>query len=179
MTTHKKKKRVNYRGSNSCGGGHKKKRRGGGSRGGRGNAGTGKRADVNWPSVSGLDYFGKFGFKKKNADVIKAVTLAYLDEKWDVLVAKSLAEDKQGVIHINLHNLGAQKLLGTGIVHRKLVITADAASAGAVEKVKSAGGSVIVKEKEEVKEKKEKEGKAPEKKEKAAESASERSPLKK
>ena len=45
MSVNKTKKVGKYRGSKTHGGGHMKKRRGAGNRGGRGMAGTGKRAD--------------------------------------------------------------------------------------------------------------------------------------
>src|SRR3989338_1771827 len=44
MVVYKRKKVTKYRGSVTHGGGSRKKRRGAGSRGGRGNAGSGKRA---------------------------------------------------------------------------------------------------------------------------------------
>ena len=44
MVVNRRKKVVKYRGHSNHGGGMRKKRRGAGSRGGRGNAGTGKRA---------------------------------------------------------------------------------------------------------------------------------------
>lgn len=150
MTTHKRKKKVKYRGSNSNGGGHKKKRRGAGHRGGRGHAGTGKRAGTNWPSVTGLDYFGKHGFIKKNVTLTPAVTLAWLDQKCEGLVGRQLAQAKQGAIHIDLAQLGYRKIVGTGILQHKLVITAASASPSAVEKVEEAGGQVILPAKEAV-----------------------------
>ena len=65
-----KRKKVNkYRGSQTHGGGAKKKRRGAGNRGGRGMAGSGKRADQKKPSILkeyGNRYFGKRGFRSKN-----------------------------------------------------------------------------------------------------------------
>ena len=44
MVVQRKKKVGKYRSHTTHGGGHRKKRRGAGSRGGRGNAGSGKRA---------------------------------------------------------------------------------------------------------------------------------------
>ena len=68
MTTNKRKKVVKYRGSHTHGGGAKKKRRGAGHRGGRGMAGSGKRADQKKPTILklyGNSYFGKKGFSPK------------------------------------------------------------------------------------------------------------------
>ena len=66
MTVNKRTKSSRDRGSKTHGCGSMKKRRGAGNRGGRGMAGTGKRADQNKPSIwKNKKYFGKYGFKKK------------------------------------------------------------------------------------------------------------------
>jgi len=76
MTTHKRKKVVKYRGSHTHGGGAKKKRRGAGNRGGRGLAGSGKRAHHKKQLIFklfGKDYFGKKGFYSIRRKKIKAI----------------------------------------------------------------------------------------------------------
>ncbi len=144
MTTHKRKKVVKYRGSHTHGGGAKKKRRGGGHRGGRGMAGTGKRADSKKPSINVMTYFGKHGFIKKNAELVRAINLDYFEAHADALVAQHKAEKKADGYHINLPHLGYDKLLGAGKATRKYHFTARSASAGVVEKVKEAGGSITL-----------------------------------
>ena len=146
MTTHKRKKVVKYRGSKTHGGGAKKKRRGAGSRGGRGMAGTGKRADTKKPSISDnyKSYFGKHGFKKKNPRVVIAVNLAYFQQKIDKLALQSLVQEKGGMYTVDLSRLGFDKLLGSGKLTKKINFTAKYASASAIEKVMKAGGSVNV-----------------------------------
>lgn len=146
MTTHKRKKVVKYRGSKTHGGGAMKKRRGAGSRGGRGMAGTGKRADTKKPSISDYykSYFGKHGFKKKNPRLVNAVNLAYFQQKIDKLASRSLVQEKGGVYTVDLSNLGFDKLLGSGKLTKKINFTAKYASALAIEKVNEAGGSVKV-----------------------------------
>ena len=51
MTVNRRKKVVKQRGSHTHGWGSKKKHRGAGNRGGRGMAGSGKRADQRKPSI--------------------------------------------------------------------------------------------------------------------------------
>lgn len=144
MTTHKKKKVTKYRGSKTHGGGSMKKRRGAGSRGGRGRAGSGKRADQKKPSYQKKNYFGKYGFTKKNQEAIHTVTLSYFEQKINKLVSDKKASEKGGVYSVDLSDLGFKKLLGTGRLTKRINFACEMASAGAVEKVKKAGGSVTV-----------------------------------
>ena len=70
MPVHKRKKVTKQRGSKTHGWGSMKKHRGAGNRGGRGKAGTGKRADTKKPTIINLfgakGYFGKKGFLQNN-----------------------------------------------------------------------------------------------------------------
>lgn len=80
----KRKKSERYRGSQTHGGGAKKKRRGAGNRGGRGMAGSGKRADQKKPTILknyGNSYFGKRGFSSKSKKVIKPITIQTIETK--------------------------------------------------------------------------------------------------
>lgn len=163
MTVKKRKKVVRYRGSKTHGCGSMKKRRGAGNRGGRGMAGTGKRAHTKKPSILqdfGSSYLGKHGFKrpKKTVTLIKAVNIGFLEEKFDKLLSKGVVKEEKGSYSIDLKSLKANKLLGSGKVNHKWNITCEFASGSAVEKVKKAGGSVNcgVKEEKVEKEKAEK-----------------------
>lgn len=135
MPSRKRKKNVRFRGSHTHGWGAKKKHRGAGNRGGRGNAGTGKRADQKKPTILklyGNKYFGKHGFyslrKKK-----KAINLDTL----------SLILTKKPVKEINLNDLGYDKLLGKGKFDMAVSIRADSWTSKAEHKVKKAGGSLV------------------------------------
>ncbi|HLC47115.1 MAG TPA: uL15m family ribosomal protein [Candidatus Nanoarchaeia archaeon] len=146
MTTHKRKKAVRYRGSNSHGGGAKKKRRGAGHRGGRGLAGSGKRADAKKPRYwADPLYFGKHGFHrggsfpKPLALNIDDINTQFL--KW---VGQGRAAEKQGKGIIDLSAVGYGKLLGGGIPARAYDITVAQASQSSVEKIKRKGGGVNV-----------------------------------
>ncbi len=145
MTTHKRKKVTKYRGSKTHGCGSMKKRRGAGNRGGRGNAGSGKRADQKKPSFSNDPYyFGKYGFIKKNQDLVRAVSLAYFEQKINKLVSDRKAMVHGGAYTVDLSDLGFDKLLGTGRLTKKVNFSCELASVGAIEKVKKAGGSINV-----------------------------------
>ena len=132
-----------FRGSRTCGGGTHKNRRGAGNRGGRGKAGAGKHHFVR-AIMRGYSY-GKHGFKRP-AEVsrdISIVNVGELDELASYLVDEKLAEIKDGVYHINLENLGIEKVLGSGRVTKKLIVTSEIFSQSAREKIESAGGSCI------------------------------------
>ncbi len=145
MVVNRRKKMVRYRGSQTHGGGAKKKRRGAGHRGGRGNAGTGKRADQKKPSIWDDPYFGKKGFTSKSRrakdDIIN---LNILEEMVPRLITEKIAVKEGAVVVIDLEKIGYTKLLGSGKVETKMKITVPYASSGAVARVKEAGGEVVV-----------------------------------
>ena len=150
MKTHKRKKSSRMHGKNmgTHGGGARKKRKGHGHRGGRGMSGTGKRSGQKITLVTkkhGHSYFGKKGFTSLGTrrDKVKKINLRDIQAKY-----------KAGEV-----DLSKYKILGTGEVSGKFVIKAMAASKSAIEKVKAAGGDIIipvVKKKEKVEVKKEK-----------------------
>ena len=130
MVVTKKKKGPKFRGSRYHGGGTKK-HRGAGNRGGRGMAGSGKRADQKKPTilkVYGPSYFGGHGFKRpaRKIKVVKAMNIADLPRQ----------------VSVNLQELGFTKLLGKGIPAMKHEIVVAACSKRAKEKIEKAGGKV-------------------------------------
>jgi large subunit ribosomal protein L15 len=124
-----KQKNKSFRGSRTCGGGTHKNRRGGGSRGGRGHAGACKHHTFRAMQEGWM--YGKHGFKRP------------LVTQTDGLVERGYAEEKDGGIMINLEQLGIDKLLGSGKVSRKFVITVGTVSATAKAKVEEQGGQII------------------------------------
>ena len=123
--------------------GSKKKHRGAGSRGGRGNAGSGKRADVKKPSYwKDLKYFGRHGFTSKHKDTECVLTIHDLNRHCDLWLAEGKVKMDGDKVQVNLAELGFTKLLGNNMPLRKYVIVCTSASAGAVEKIKNAGGTV-------------------------------------
>lgn len=144
MTVNRRKKDTRQRGSHTHGWGSKKKHRGSGNRGGKGMAGTGKRSDAKKPSIWQEEYFGKRGFVNKTALRHKGVNVEYLDRNIEKLAGLNLAKQKEGSYAVNIADLGFDKLLGKGKVARKMAITAEFASARAIDAVKAAGGEVLV-----------------------------------
>ena len=137
MVVKKRKKVVKYRRSKTHGGGAMKKRRGAGNRGGRGMAGSGKRADQKKPSIIkefGNSYFGKHGFKRPPSAVkkIKTINIGQIEEVFP------------GKKDIDLGKEGYSKLLGGGKINSKIKIKVDSASSKAIEKIKEKGGDVIL-----------------------------------
>lgn len=147
MVVRKQKKRVRYRGSHTHGAGSKKKRRGAGNRGGRGMAGTGKRADCKKPSIwMDTKYFGKFGFTRVNVDPQREVTLSALKELLPELLEAGLASKEEDMYVLDLSKLGYDKVLAKGKFDIKLRLKARYASRGAVEKIEAAGGEITLTE---------------------------------
>ncbi len=138
MVVNRRKKNSRQRGRTFHGWGRgKAHHKGAGNRGGVGGAGSGKRAGQKKPSKWLLGrHYGKIGFKfKGTSKKINPVNLEYLNE----LVLKGEIKDS-----IDIASLGFNKLLGKGKLSRKLKIIAESASSKAVEKVKAAGGEVIL-----------------------------------
>ena len=140
MVLHKRKKNRRFRGTRECGWG--KVHRGAGMRGGRGNAGSGKKADVNKPSFADRR-FGRFGFTPHNSPAPSIViNLRDVEQKMDNWLASKQASHASGVYTVDLGKIGYTKLLSSGKVSKKVNITIDSASSSAEEKVKAAGGQV-------------------------------------
>ncbi len=138
-----KQKTKKFRGKRTFGGGTHKNRRGGGSRGGRGNAGTCKHHFVR-SMQRGLS-FGKHGFKRPLSTVKDKVivNVGEIDESIDQLIKEGMAEKKGDAYHVNLENIGIEKVLGSGQVTRPLFITAGEFSPSAKAKIEEAKGKVI------------------------------------
>jgi len=143
----RRKKVVKQRGSKTHGWGSMKKHRGAGNRGGRGMAGTGKRADTKKPTIIneyGNKYFGKKGFTKHNKKEKRVITLKQVQ----YMIEKGEIQKKGSFYTAELKKLGYDKLLGSGIINDKVEITVSRASERAIEKVKKAGGKIIITESE-------------------------------
>ena len=127
--------------------GAKKKNRGAGNRGGKGMAGTGKRADQKKPTILNLygnSYYGKKGFKRpqETLTLIKSINIEYLEQHLDHYIHLNQVTKEGDSFVIDLEKLGYEKLLGKGHVKHKLKVRAPSLSASAREKIEAAGGSV-------------------------------------
>ena len=148
MTVNRRRKRVRQRGSKTHGWGAKKKHRGKGNRGGKGMAGSGKRADSKKPSIWKERYFGKCGFiSKKQGIKINSFNLSYIEENFDSLLKKDIIVKENNFYNVDAQKLGFNKLLSKGNISNKLKIKVMFASKNAIEKVKAAGGEVSLFEK--------------------------------
>ncbi len=119
-----KQKTKKYRGLRTFGKGSRKKGRGAGNRGGVGFAGAGKHKHLK-------SRWGMHGFTRH----------AVINEK-KVINVEELKKFERD--EINLNELGYQKLLGSGNIDKAVKVYVKEASSKAVEKVKKAGGEVIV-----------------------------------
>lgn len=147
MTTNKRKKNSRAQGSHTHGWGSMKKHRGSGHKGGVGMAGTGKRGDAKKPSIwkadkKGVKYFGRHGFLPPQQKIVKSINIAILEQKLQQFVDEKIVKEENGKYLIELDKLGYNKLLGTGKATKKMVIKVAAASSGAAQSIKEAGGEV-------------------------------------
>ena len=143
----KRKKVTRYRGSQTHGGGAKKKRRGAGNRGGRGMAGSGKRADQKKPTILklyGNSYFGKVGFTSKNKKKINPINIRTIENKLYSWLKNGMLKKENDIIKINLKEIGYNKLLSRGKPKNKFDIEVEYASKNAIEKIQKSGGKINV-----------------------------------
>jgi len=140
----KKVSRMHGRGRGSHGWGERKKHKKKGHRGGKGMAGTGKRADQKKTLITklyGHSYFGKKGITSKSTkkDKRKRINIQEIQVKLEKYGKKS--GDKWEI------NLKDHKILGEGEIKEKLIIKAKGASKSAIDKIKKAGGGIIIEKK--------------------------------
>jgi large subunit ribosomal protein L15 len=126
-------------GMGTHGHGSRKKWLGSGHRGGKGMAGTGKRADHNKTRILalyGTDYFGKQGITSKGSkrDKTKFMNLDFIERNYLGLMKKF---GKKEILELD-----GYKILGDGEITIKVHIKAKSASKTAVEKIKKAGGKL-------------------------------------
>jgi len=141
-----KASRMHGKGTGSHGWGFRKKHKKSGHRGGKGMAGSGKRADQKKSLILklyGHGYFGKQGITSKGTekDKRKRINLFDIEINLNSYIKKGIVKKTKDGIEINLNNY---KILGDGEVKNKLIIKALEASKSAIEKVKKAGGEIIL-----------------------------------
>ncbi|HLC58883.1 MAG TPA: uL15m family ribosomal protein [Candidatus Nanoarchaeia archaeon] len=148
MTVKRRSKFSRYRGSHTHGCGSKKKRRGAGNKGGKGMAGSGKRADQKKPTILklyGNEYFGRKGFHRpqKMLVKVKVINLDDLQNKLNFYISKKLISKEADIYVVDLGKIGYQKLLGGGKLDVKLKVTADHISESAAKKIQEKGGVIV------------------------------------
>jgi len=140
----KRSKRSRLRGRRSCGMGARNNYRGKGTRGGKGMAGTGKRAGQKktWILKYAPDYFGKKGFRRPRKEKpLAGINLDDIQQKMDKFVEEGNARKIEDGFEVELKGY---KILSRGSPTEKLVIKASAFSEKAKEKIEKAGGSATV-----------------------------------
>jgi len=125
-----------------------KRNRGAGNRGGRGRAGLGKRAGHRklkfYLEGTRLGVHGFTSVKQKHHFKPETINVNYLDKSIDILIDKKFAEQTPEGVKIDVIKMGCNKLLGSGKVHNKMVITVQQATESAKKKIEDAGGKVIL-----------------------------------
>jgi large subunit ribosomal protein L15 len=137
----KRTKRSRLRGSRTAGTGSRQNYRGKGHRGGKGMAGTGKRAGQKrlWVLKNAPDYFGKHGFRSRY-NKIRGINIGFINDKIERLVKEGKAKKESDGFHVDMQGY---KVLSSGKVTKKLFVKASGFSKIAEEKITKAGGKVI------------------------------------
>lgn len=145
----KKASRMHGRGAGTHGWGARKKHKKSGHRGGKGMAGTGKRADQKKTLVTklyGHDYFGKQGITSKGTEKDKRPRINLRDIEFSIesLMKKGLAKKTGKGIEINLLGYKILDASKEYLPKNKLIIKAKEASKSAAEKVRKTGGEILL-----------------------------------
>jgi large subunit ribosomal protein L15 len=120
-------------------------RRGAGHRGGRGMSG-GHKHMWTWIVKYDPNHYGKYGFKRPQKTITRfnTVNLDFIDEKAGELLGKDLAIQENGIIVIDVTELGYNKVLGKGRITQPLRIKSPKFSQTALTKIENAGGEAVV-----------------------------------
>jgi large subunit ribosomal protein L15 len=135
MSYKKRKKNSRMRGSGTHGRGTKRTMGGAGHRGGRGMAGSGKRAKHKKTKILklyGHEYFGKRGFRRPQKVIVKIKAINISD------LNKFKTKD------INLTKLGFDTVLGKGEAKEKYNVTVKSCSDKAKKIIEKAGGVITL-----------------------------------
>ncbi len=146
MVVRRRKKTRRLRGrTRTMGWGRIGQHRKSGSKGGFGAAGMHKHMWT-WVVKYAPTWFGKHGFNPPKGLERKSleINLGEVNEKLEEWVRRGLAHEEEGKLVVNLAELGYNTLLGRGRISRPVKILVPRATEKAVEKVKAAGGEVVV-----------------------------------
>lgn len=144
MTANKRKKNTRNQGSNTHGWGRNQHRKAG-SRGGVGNAGTGKKCHGNKTRVWQA-HLGKSGFvRSRKSNSVSCISIADLEDCLPKWKRQNRVKEEAGVTVVDLTSMGYDRLLGQGKMVTKAKIIVKSAAKRAQEKVTGAGGSLEMK----------------------------------
>lgn len=120
-------------------------RRGAGHRGGRGMAGVKKHQKSYFLTKDPSALVDKGPGRPPAAmEPTSALNIRSLEEQLENLLDSGMAEKKKKKIHVDISQLGYDKLLGGGLVRNPWVVKADKVSKTARRKIEEAGGEVII-----------------------------------
>ncbi|MEM2994723.1 MAG: uL15 family ribosomal protein [Candidatus Bathyarchaeia archaeon] len=93
------------------------------------------------------DYFGKRGFTspKSLKQKVNVINVGELDE-----LAEKVAQEQEGKYFVDLESLGYTKLLSMGEITKPVIVKVALCSKSAAEKIKEAGGQVLMENQEQV-----------------------------
>ena len=151
IKTHKRRKssRMHGRHAGTHGWGARKKHKKSGHRGGKGMAGTGKRADQKKTLITklyGNNYFGKQGVTSRGTkrDIRQRINLQKIDLNIEGFVKRNLAKKTAKGYELDLKDYKILSGDKNYKIKNKLIIKAKEASESALENVKKAGGEIIL-----------------------------------
>lgn len=134
------------RGSGTHGGGSSKKNRGSGNRGGRGDAGFGKKAKHRKMEAWKEGYeLGEHGFSRPQSvsEETDAINLKEIDQTIEEFVENGYAEEEEGQLVFDAAAAGYDKVLGAGRLTRDIDIRSPQFSSSAVSKIEESGNQAI------------------------------------
>lgn len=134
------------RGSGTHGHGSSKKRRGAGNRGGRGNAGLGKKAKhKKMIAIKGGRHLGEKGFQRpqKMQEKSNPINLRDIDYQIDAFVEEGYAEKDGDSYVFNAEEAGYTKVLGTGKLNKDIDVKAPDFSDSAKRKIEEHGNEAV------------------------------------
>ncbi len=145
----KKASRMHGKGAGTHGWGARKKHKKSGHRGGKGMAGTGKRADQKKTLITklyGHNYFGKQGITSRGTkrDKRLRMNLEKIELNIESFIKRGIAKKTEKGIEIDLKEYKILDSSNEYMLQNKLIIKAKGASKSAAEKVKKAGGEIIL-----------------------------------
>ncbi len=128
------------RGSRTCGWGRQSQHRRHSRKGGRGKAGIHKHKWV--PPAP--KHEGKRGFRSIWAREVRTINVGELDELIAGMLAEGKLVEREGIVEVDLTELGYEKVLGRGNVSRPIIVKAKAFSERAIARIEVVGGKAIV-----------------------------------
>jgi large subunit ribosomal protein L15 len=117
-----------------------------GSRGGKGAAGLGKH-EWTWTIKYAPGWYGKRGFTPSRSKAGYHKTVINVGDLADIVESLKAAGNikvEDGMVEVNLDEMGVEKLLGEGRLRVPVKVIVREASETAVKKIEEAGGKVVI-----------------------------------